>query len=161
MNENTKINIVIIILFFVSIFLGINYPIISEQPVINLTCEETICPEPRACVMPELSCPPTQLPDITCPTNKKHIILDPIASVPYDREYNPGVYDCTEMSQEIIRRLENIGFTAQMETGTIDCDYFLCVNTNLHDFVKLEIYIEPTTGLIIHPDEYEYYRGIK
>jgi len=128
---------------------------ICEAPIINLSCPKT----EYSCNIPELSCP-KPFCDVTCPSCPKDIILDTIKDVPYMREYEYGVWDCTEMSNEIVRRFKEIGFKSEVVMGVVDCesDRFNCTDTARHDWVKLQnIYIEATTGTIIHPDDYEIY----
>ena len=127
---------------------------ICEAPIINLTCPEST----YSCNIPELSCP-KPFCDVTCQPCEKDIIIDTIKDVPNMREYEINVWDCTEMSNEIVRRFKEIGFKSEVVMGLVNCDskLFECQGKSRHDWVKVEVYIESTRGHIIHPDNYDVY----
>lgn len=93
--------------------------------------------------------------------------------VPYILDY----YDCSEFSEELKNRLENVGFKADTKVVGIDCDewssdwdymkettgygYEDCKENNLHQIVKIrDVYIESTSGEVIMPYKYSKY-GLK
>ena len=98
------------------------------------------------------------------------ILKDNANEVPYILNY----YDCTEFSNELKNRLNNVGFKTKTKVVGIDCDlwtnnwdylketygygYDDCKDNNLHQIVEInKIYVEATSGEIIMPYEYEKY----
>jgi hypothetical protein len=90
------------------------------------------------------------------------------------RQYKLNIYDCTEFSEELARRLSFQGFKAKTKIVSVDCDlwtddwdslekssgygYKDCKDNNLHQIVEINrLYVEATTGEIILPEDYPEY----
>ncbi len=78
-----------------------------------------------------------------------------------DHEYIPNVYDCTEFSEHLERRLGDYGWDAEQIMVVVNCSSpsFIdgyCEQWNgRHDIVYVkDIYIEATTGEVIPPGLY-------
>ena len=91
-----------------------------------------------------------------------------IQEVARDYEYVPDEFDCTEFTDEVVRRLREQGWKKAMRIQVkVDCDSGLFDKEicrqfkGRHDIVKIDsIYIEATAGVIINPNDYEDY-GIR
>lgn len=68
-----------------------------------------------------------------------------------EQSYLFNAYDCEQYSQELVRRLQNVGYAAEYCTGNAD----LGQGQVLHAWVRVpSIYIEATTGQVIEPVVY-------
>lgn len=76
-------------------------------------------------------------------------------------EWEYKVYDCTQFSTDLIKKLKEFGWNARMETGFWFDSGNNCSQSNYkrfkcrHDWVILEVPIEATTGKIIDPEIYK------
>lgn len=61
--------------------------------------------------------------------------------------YIPGVYDCSEFSEELVRQLRAKGYECEVVYGTHD--------GKPHAWVRVTIYVEATNGHIISPSEFK------
>lgn len=106
-----------------------------ENVTVNLTCPEHVCEE-QVCIN---YCPKERLPAI-------FVHAQMVAEA---NDYQKGLYDCTQYSKELFRRLDNDGYEPQFCYGK-----YKGYN---HDWVKLGrmTVIEATTGTFIPPKEYE------
>lgn len=140
-------------------FLGQPTPICKEpdvdvscppaEPNVNLSCPEPHCPEP---ICPSKDCP------------EQGLLKQFMSSVSDQYDYEINKYDCTQFANELARRLQNKGFDAETKFITVDCSSSLwnqeqCEDYNGgHRIVEIDdLYLEPTTGDIIDPQNYEDY----
>lgn len=116
--------------------------------------------------------------DMTCDTK-----ICPIYEVAYDCaddglfvtmknvageiDYMIDIYDCTEFSNELNRRLLDKGYKSKTKFVRVDCDSGLFEESSCnaydggHQIVQLDrVYVEATSGKIIDPSLYESY-GIR
>jgi len=88
-----------------------------------------------------------------------------------ERRYVLDKYDCTEFSQELARKLTNLGWTAKTKFVRVNCDLWGfgddytqedCEdNRGGHMIVEVnKVYVEATNGKIIKPEDYDRY-GLK
>lgn len=122
-----------------------------------------------------LSCPVPQI-NLSCPDcpycpEEKVIIRDNINlfetilnNLLEEKSYRPNIYDCSEYSEELARRLEDEGWAVQHIYTTVDCDSGImdrdiCISFNgRHEMIKISnVYIEATNGEIISPRDYQKY----
>jgi len=114
----------------------------------NITCPPPVCPAPIV----NLVCPDA----VACPVCQE---VPPFVihagMVAGANGYDRGLYDCTQYSKELFRRLENDGYKPQFCIGYLDGDK--------HDWIKMgrRTAIEATTGWFVPPHYYEeHYREI-
>lgn len=105
-------------------------------------------------------------PQITCPESKNTFnrVLDTVSNL---RDYRVNIFDCTEFSDVTADILRSAGWNARRIQVKTNCEAEIWNDTNCkdfsgrHDIVKVtDVYIEATSGEIIHPDDYEAY-GIR
>lgn len=108
----------------------------------------------------DCKCPP--FPEIkvaseTCFSYFETIIL----SNAQQKKYELDVYDCTEFADNTANELKQLGWDASSITIPLDCDtygYYFNNCSDYHKIVKVKnVYVEATTGYIIHPDDYDAY----
>ena len=86
----------------------------------------------------------------------KPLFLQIAEEVANAHEYKPDVYDCTQFSYDLVKKLNEAGYEARRIKG-----YYLGNDdVQPHEWTKLTIYIESTTGQIIEPME-EYVKDYK
>ena len=141
-----------------SFFIGDYYNLINcpdmKCPSINLTCEKPLI---------NLSCP-----QLIC--NQKIVYPEQslfqkiVTNFIKEKDYKPNIYDCTEFSNELSRRLEDEGWEAKRVQTRVDCNSNLFNKENCkqfsgeHDLIRIkEVYLESTNGEIISPREYQDY----
>jgi hypothetical protein len=71
------------------------------------------------------------------------------------REYNYPVWDCSEMSRELVRRLFEKGY---MNPKLVHGCFQSTSQRGNHDWVEVTIWIEATTGRIINPKKHNSYQ---
>ena len=72
--------------------------------------------------------------------------LEAAQNVSNSHEYNRTGYNCRNFSIDLVAQLKEAGYDAEYCSGTY--------NGSPHGFVKVEVYIESTSGLIITPDRF-------
>ena len=87
-----------------------------------------------------------------------------ITDIAQAHEYELNVYDCTEFSTDLNKKLKNYGWDSNTEIVVVDCDSGMFEKEickeygGRHMIVKIEdVYVEATSGNIISPDDYKIY----
>lgn len=77
--------------------------------------------------------------------------------------YKEDEYDCTQYANNLAKRLNDKGFDAHSDRIRVDCDDKFWQGSNceeyngLHKIVKVDLYIEATTGNVVDPQNYDAY----
>jgi len=80
-----------------------------------------------------------------------------------NKEYNAYNYNCIDFTNDLVKRLQKIGYDAEPYFTIVNCSSGIFVEpycsmfNGRHMITKLTLYIESTNAFIIHPSLYKIY----